>query len=149
LLVVIALVLLFAHDPATQGQLLLSGTAQLVGGVVAGFALGVVASLLGVAGGELRIYSADRRFSVLGKNQRFVLAMAAGSLVGAFLGGQLLRVLPGTVLLPFLALLLGSPFSRPGSIGRVGYSRPFAILFCLGAKRRVQPSTRLRFSVGR
>ena len=49
LLVVIARVLLFAHD-ATVGATLLSGTAQLVAGVIAGFVIGMIASLLGVAG---------------------------------------------------------------------------------------------------
>lgn len=54
LLVVIAAVLMLGHD-ANAGQALLTGTAQLVAGVVAGFLIGVVASLLGVAGGELLI----------------------------------------------------------------------------------------------
>lgn len=54
LLVLIAAVLVFGHD-AAAGQPLLSGAAQMIAGVVAGFAIGVVASLLGVAGGELLI----------------------------------------------------------------------------------------------
>lgn len=54
LLVVIAAVLVFGHN-ATGGQPLLTGAAQLVVGVVAGFLIGIVASLLGVAGGELLI----------------------------------------------------------------------------------------------
>ncbi|MFI0844623.1 sulfite exporter TauE/SafE family protein [Mesorhizobium sp. IMUNJ 23232] len=54
LLVVIAVVLVFGHD-AAAGQPLLTGLAQLVAGIVAGFGIGVVASLLGVAGGELLI----------------------------------------------------------------------------------------------
>jgi uncharacterized protein len=54
LLVAIAGVLLFGHD-ANAGQSLLVGSAQLVAGIVAGFVIGVVASLLGVAGGELLI----------------------------------------------------------------------------------------------
>lgn len=54
LLVVIAVVLLLGHD-ATAAQPLVTGSAQLVAGVVAGFIIGVVASLLGVAGGELLI----------------------------------------------------------------------------------------------
>jgi len=32
--------------------------------------------------------------------------MAAGSLLGAFLGGQLLGIIPASVLLPFLSLIL-------------------------------------------
>ena len=54
LLVVIAVVLVIGHD-ATAGQPILTGTTQMVAGVVAGFIIGIVASLLGVAGGELLI----------------------------------------------------------------------------------------------
>ncbi|WP_262029242.1 sulfite exporter TauE/SafE family protein [Microvirga sp. Mcv34] len=54
LLVVIAGVLVFGHH-ATAGQPLLTGWAQFVAGIAAGFVIGVVASLLGVAGGELLI----------------------------------------------------------------------------------------------
>ncbi len=54
LLVLIAAVLLLGHDRATQDPLL-TGTAQLVAGVIAGFGIGVVASIMGVAGGELLI----------------------------------------------------------------------------------------------
>jgi uncharacterized membrane protein YfcA len=98
----------------------------------------VVASLLGVAGGELLIptlvllfgadiklagslslaislptmvvgfarYSRDNSFAVLGRNQRFVLVMAAGSIVGSFIGGLLLGIVPTAVLLPALAAIL-------------------------------------------
>jgi hypothetical protein len=51
-------------------------------------------------------YSRDRSFSVLGLNRAFVLVMAAGSIVGAFIGGLLLRVVPDAVLLPALAAIL-------------------------------------------
>lgn len=137
LLLAIALVLLLGHD-ATAGAALLTGAAQLVAGVVAGFAVGVVASLLGVAGGELLIptlillfgadiklagslslavslptmlvgftrYSRDQSFSVLGRNQMFLLVMAAGSIAGAFMGGQLLGWVPSALLLPGLAVIL-------------------------------------------
>lgn len=54
LLVLIAAVLLLGHDWVTQDPLL-TGSAQLVAGVVAGFGIGVVASIMGVAGGELLI----------------------------------------------------------------------------------------------
>lgn len=54
LLVVIAAVLMFGHD-ARSGAPLLNGAAQAVAGIAAGFVIGVVASLLGVAGGELLI----------------------------------------------------------------------------------------------
>jgi uncharacterized protein len=55
LLVVIAGVLLFVHDAAAGSDAMLAGAAQMVAGVVAGFVIGVVAALLGVAGGELLI----------------------------------------------------------------------------------------------
>lgn len=138
LLATIALALLLGHDLAGQKPPLLSGMEQIVAGVVAGFGIGVVASLLGVAGGELLIptlvllfsadiklagslsltvslptmligftrYSMDGSFAVLGRNRRFVLTMAIGSLLGAFLGGQLLGMVPGAVLLPSLAVIL-------------------------------------------
>ena len=54
LLVVIAVALLFGHN-ANPGHPLMTGTAQLFAGVIAGLVIGVVASLLGVAGGELLI----------------------------------------------------------------------------------------------
>ena len=54
LLVAIAGVLVFAHDAATATPLLI-GTTQAIAGVLAGFAIGIVAALLGVAGGELLI----------------------------------------------------------------------------------------------
>ncbi|MBY3218671.1 sulfite exporter TauE/SafE family protein [Rhizobium laguerreae] len=54
MLVAIAVVLVVGHD-ATAAQALLTGVAQMIAGVVAGFIIGIVASLLGVAGGELLI----------------------------------------------------------------------------------------------
>lgn len=138
LLVVIAIVLVFGHDPRGAGLPLLEGTAQLIAGVMAGVAIGMVASLLGVAGGELLIptlvmlfgcdiklagslslavslptmltgftrYSHDSSFAVLGRNKIFLLAMAAGSIVGSFIGAQLLGIVPNAVLLPLLAIIL-------------------------------------------
>lgn len=137
LLVAIAAVLVLGHD-ATGGQPMFVGTAQVVAGVVAGFAIGVVASLLGVAGGELLIptlvllfgadiklagslslavslptmlvgfarYSQDQAFQVLGRNRTFLIVMAAGSIVGTFIGGMLLGLVPNEVLLPALAAIL-------------------------------------------
>ena len=137
LLFVIAGVLLFAHD-AGAGLPLFVGWAQIATGVIAGFLIGVVALLLGVAGGEFLIptlillfgadiklagslslavslptmlvgftrYSRDQSFSVLRKNWMFLLVMAAGSIVGTFVGGRLLGIVPNTILLPLLAALL-------------------------------------------
>ena len=137
MLVVIAAVLLMGHN-AAAGHPLVTGMAQVVAGVIAGFAIGIVASLLGVAGGELLIptlvllfgvdiklagslslavslptmlvgftrYSQDKSFSTIRRNGKFVLLMAAGSVVGTFLGGLLLGIIPSYALLPFLAVLL-------------------------------------------
>lgn len=137
LLVIIAVVLLFGHDAGASGALL-AGTTQAFAGVLAGFVIGVVAALMGVAGGELLIptlvllfgvdiklagslslaislptmlvgfarYSQDRSFVVLGQNRAFVLIMAVGSIVGTFIGGLLLGILPSRVLLPSLAAIL-------------------------------------------
>jgi uncharacterized membrane protein YfcA len=138
LLVGIAAVLLFGHNAVGSGVPLMGGIAQAVFGAVAGFAIGVVAALLGVAGGELLIptlvllfgadiklagslslavslptmivgftrYSRDDSFAVLGRNRRFVLVMAAGSVAGSFIGGMLLGLVPATILLPGLAAIL-------------------------------------------
>lgn len=54
LLVLIALALVFGHGHR-GGEPLLSGPLQAVAGVAAGFGIGVVASIMGVAGGELLI----------------------------------------------------------------------------------------------
>ncbi|MBB3979533.1 putative membrane protein YfcA [Rhizobium azooxidifex] len=137
MLVAIAVILVIGHD-ATAGQALLTGVAQMIAGVVAGFIIGIVASLLGVAGGELLIptlvllfgadiklagslslavslptmlvgftrYSRDQSFSVLGRNKIFLLVMAAGSIVGIFVGGLLLGIVPNAFLLPALAAIL-------------------------------------------
>ncbi|MGL5810701.1 MAG: sulfite exporter TauE/SafE family protein [Nocardioides sp.] len=116
----------------------LTDPVRLVSGVVAGFGIGVVAALLGVAGGELLIpalvllyavdtklagslsllvslptmlvaffrYSRDQAFAVLTDNQRFVLAMATGSVTGSVAGGLLLGVVAEAVLVPLIAALL-------------------------------------------
>jgi uncharacterized protein len=54
LLILIAVVLVFGHG-VTAGSPPLNGLALVVAGIFAGFGIGVVASLLGVAGGELLI----------------------------------------------------------------------------------------------
>jgi uncharacterized membrane protein YfcA len=139
LLVIIAAVLLFGHEAGGSGALL-TGTTQAIAGVLAGFVIGVVAALMGVAGGELLIptlvllfgvdiklagslslaislptmlvgfarYSRDRSFIVLGQNRGFVLVMAVGSIVGTFIGGLLLGIVPSRVLLPLLAAILAA-----------------------------------------
>lgn len=138
LLVGIAAVLLFGHDVGSSGHSILSGLWQVSIGVLAGFVIGVVASLMGVAGGELLIptlillfgadvklagslslavslptmivgfarYSRDQSFAVLGRNSTFLLIMAGGSVVGSFIGAQLVGTVPSSVLLPLLAFML-------------------------------------------
>lgn len=133
----IAAVLLLGHDIGARTALLI-GPTQIAAGVAAGFLIGVVASLLGVAGGELLIptlvllfkvdvklagslslvvslptmiagftrYSRDQSFVILGQNRPFLLTMAAGSVIGTFLGGQLLGLVSAAVLLPALAGIL-------------------------------------------
>jgi len=54
LLVLIAGALVLGHGSTTTSALL-SGPSQILVGVVAGFAIGIIASLMGVAGGELLI----------------------------------------------------------------------------------------------
>jgi uncharacterized membrane protein YfcA len=55
LLIAIALVLAFAHDPVSPASPIAQGTLLIAIGVVAGLIIGVIASLLGVAGGEFLI----------------------------------------------------------------------------------------------
>ena len=106
--------------------------------MIAGAGIGVVAALMGVAGGELLIptivllygidikvagslslavslptmlvafarYSRDQSFVVLAENKNFLVAMAAGSVIGTIIGGLLLNVVPSLVLIPLLAALL-------------------------------------------
>lgn len=137
MLVIIAAVLLFGHD-AKAGGALFTGPVLIVAGVFVGLLIGVIAALLGVAGGELLIptlvllfgidiklagslslavslptmlvgfarYSQDKSFSVLGRNRIFLLVMATGSVVGTFLGGQLLSLVPSVLLLPLLSVIL-------------------------------------------
>ncbi|HEV2156016.1 sulfite exporter TauE/SafE family protein [Bradyrhizobium sp.] len=137
LLLLIAGVLLLAHNAAVTAPAL-TGASLTVAGVAAGFAIGIVASLLGVAGGEFLIptlillfgadvklagslslavslptmlvgfarYSRDQSFSVLRTNWPFMLAMAIGSIVGTFIGGLLLGIVPNSILLPGLVAIL-------------------------------------------
>lgn len=138
LLLVIAAVLLFGHAPDPTAAPPFSGLALAILGVIAGFGIGVVASIMGVAGGELLIptivllfgadiklagslslmvslptllvgfarYSQDQSFSVIRRERRFLIVMAAGSIMGAFVGGQLLGLVSTQVLLPMLAAIL-------------------------------------------
>lgn len=137
LLVGIAVVLVVTHLGGIEPSGI-DGVWQVVAGVIAGVGIGVVAALMGVAGGELLIptivllyavdikvagslslavslptmlvafarYSRDQSFAVLAANKTFLLAMAAGSVVGTIVGGLLLGVVPSAVLIPLLAALL-------------------------------------------
>lgn len=51
-------------------------------------------------------YSRDQSFAVLAENRGFVLVMAAGSILGSFIGGQLLGLVPNVILLPLLEIIL-------------------------------------------
>ncbi|MGE4280611.1 MAG: sulfite exporter TauE/SafE family protein [Magnetospirillum sp.] len=137
MLLVIAAVLWLGHDSATASPPF-QGVALYLAGIGAGLVIGIFASLLGVAGGEMLIptlvllfgvdiklagslslavslptmivgfarYSRDQSFAVLKANKRFVMVMAAGSLVGAYAGAQALGLVPNAVLLPALATIL-------------------------------------------
>jgi hypothetical protein len=43
-------------------------------------------------------YSRARSFTVIRRSRVFLLVMAAGSILGAFIGGQLLGIVPSVVL---------------------------------------------------
>lgn len=138
LLLAIAIVLFFSHEPMAARATVLDGWSLYVGGALAGLGIGIVASLMGVAGGELLIptlvllfgldiklagslslavslptmlvgfarYSRDQSFAVLGRRKRFLLTMAAGSIVGTLIGALLLGFTSGAILYPLLALIL-------------------------------------------
>ncbi|WP_223434165.1 MULTISPECIES: sulfite exporter TauE/SafE family protein [unclassified Pseudomonas] len=138
LLVGIAAALLFGHETSSTGTPLFQGVILAIVGIVVGFGIGVVAALMGVAGGELLIptivllfgadiklagslslavslptmivgftrYSRDQSFSIIRAQRPFILIMAAGSIIGTFIGGQLLGLIPTAYLLPLLAAIL-------------------------------------------
>lgn len=138
LLVVIAAALLWGHGVQSGTSAAFDGLALVLAGSFAGVGIGIVAAVLGVAGGELLIptivllfgldlklagslslavslptmvtsftrYSQDRSFAVIGTQRRFIAVMALGSLVGAWLGGLLLGLVPTGWLLPLLAAIL-------------------------------------------
>ena len=138
LLIGIAVVLMFGHNVHAVESSTPQGALLVIVGIGCGFGIGVVASLMGVAGGELLIptivllfgidvklagslslavslptmlvgfsrYSRDNSFSVIRAQRRFITFMALGSIVGAFIGGQLLEVVPTSVLLPTLSVIL-------------------------------------------
>ncbi|MFB7981938.1 TSUP family transporter [Streptomyces vinaceus] len=95
----------------TVGSLDLPGPVQVVAGVVAGFGIGVVAALMGVAGGELLIPTIVLLFGADIK--------LAGSL-------SLLVSLP-TMLVAF------ARYSRDGSFAVLGANRRFAALMAAGS----------------
>ncbi|UVT17074.1 MAG: sulfite exporter TauE/SafE family protein [Nitrospira sp.] len=55
LLVIISVVLLAGHDMSAAERPLLGGWVKIIAGLIAGFGIGAVASLMGVAGGEFLI----------------------------------------------------------------------------------------------
>jgi uncharacterized protein len=138
LLVAIAVVLLFGHEVTTNRGAAFDGWALYVSGASAGLGIGIIASVMGVAGGELLIptlvllfgldiklagslalvislptmlvgfarYSRDQNFAVLRRHTGFLVLMAAGSIVGTWIGALLLGFTSGAVLYPLLAVIL-------------------------------------------
>lgn len=111
LLVAIAAVLMLGHDATGGGAPLLSGPAQAIAGVVVGFGIGIVASLLGVAGGELLIPTLVLLFGADLK--------LAGSL-------SLAVSLP-TMVVGF------ARYSRDGSFAVIGRNRAFVLVMAAGS----------------
>ncbi len=121
LMVGIAIVLLFGHDTSASRHLL-TGVAQMIAGVVVGFGIGVVASLMGVAGGELLIptlvllFGADIKlagslslavslptmlvgFARYSRDQSFAVLVRNLSFVGVMAAGSIVGTLIGGHLL--------------------------------------------------
>jgi uncharacterized membrane protein YfcA len=115
-----------------------AGLPRILAGLAAGFGIGMVAALLGVAGGELLIpiivllygldiklagslslmvslptmmvgfarYSRSGAFAVLRREQPLFRWMAAGSILGAGIGGLLLGMIPAQALMTCLGAIL-------------------------------------------
>ncbi|MEU5639695.1 sulfite exporter TauE/SafE family protein [Streptomyces milbemycinicus] len=110
LMVLMAAALVATHT-AALGTLALPGGAQLIAGVVTGFGIGVVAAIMGVAGGELLIPTIVLLYGVDIKT--------AGSL-------SLLVSLP-TMLVAF------ARYSRDGSFAVLGANLRFAAIMIAGS----------------
>lgn len=110
LMVVMAAALVLTHTTA-MGALALPGPAQAVAGVAAGFGIGVVAAIMGVAGGELLIPTIVLLYSVDIKT--------AGSL-------SLVVSLP-TMLVAF------ARYSRDGSFAVLGANLRFVAVMVAGS----------------
>ncbi|MDO8327001.1 MAG: sulfite exporter TauE/SafE family protein [Cypionkella sp.] len=111
LLVLIAAVLALSHSMTLSPTALVTGPAQIVAGLVAGFGIGIVASLMGVAGGELLIPTLALLFGIDLK--------LAGSL-------SLAISLP-TMLVGF------ARYSRDDSFTVLARNRAFVLLMALGS----------------
>lgn len=111
LLLGIAVVLVLGHDTGPAAGAMLGGAAQMIAGVAAGFGIGIVAALLGVAGGELLIPTLVLLFGADIK--------LAGSL-------SLAVSLP-TMLVGF------ARYSRDRSFVVLGESRRFALVMAAGS----------------
>ena len=103
-------VLLLGHG-SEGGPALVGGTPQVVAGIVAGFVIGVVAAVLGVAGGELLIPTIILLYGVDIK--------LAGSLSLA-------------VSLPTMVIAFAR-YSRDGSFAVLGRSRAFVLVMAVGS----------------
>ena len=117
-----AVALLLGHGARGGGAALLDGAALATAGVAAGFVIGVVASLLGVAGGELLIptlvllYGTDVKlagsvalavslptmlvgFARYAQDQSFTVLRRHGGFVTMMAAGSLVGALVGALLL--------------------------------------------------
>jgi uncharacterized membrane protein YfcA len=98
LLVFIAVLLVFGHNPANPGIPPFAGATQVAAGVAAGFGIGVVASLLGVAGGELLIPTLVLLFGIdIKMAGSLSLAISLPTMLVGFAATALTRALPWSV----------------------------------------------------
>ncbi|HCE6536737.1 Sulfite exporter TauE/SafE [Pseudomonas oleovorans subsp. oleovorans] len=111
LLLLIALILVFGHSPHSTGRPLLEASWLIPAGLLAGLVVGMVASLLGVAGGELLIPT-------------FVLLFGADIKLA---GSLSLAVSLPTMLIGF------ARYSRDQSFAVLGKHKPFVLWMALGS----------------
>lgn len=112
LLLGISVVLMLGHYSGPASGAMLTGAAQMIAGVGAGFGIGIVAALLGVAGGELLIPTLVLLFGV-------DIKLAAGSLS--------LSVSLPTMLVGFFR------YSRDGRFVVLGENRRFVLVMAAGS----------------
>lgn len=140
LLIALAFGMIFGHGlmDNCHNPLFYNDTLKFITGTFAGLIIGLVAAVLGVAGGELIIptlvilfgvdiklagslslcislptmivaffrYTQSGAIELFKREQKFLLWMAVGSIIGSAIGGQLIGIVPSNILVFLLGTIL-------------------------------------------